>query len=96
MRGTPAEYSAGLKLAIERGWLWLHESGTYVKFTDSARPYLPEQRGWPPICLAYCYRPFDPDDVPDLKEEEEEGLEPNGTHSKPDERLGEKIGGEDA
>jgi hypothetical protein len=19
----------------ERGWLWLHESGTYVKFTDS-------------------------------------------------------------
>ena len=25
---TPAEYSAGLKLAIERGWLVLHESGT--------------------------------------------------------------------
>jgi hypothetical protein len=22
------------KLAIERGWLWLHESGTYVKFTQ--------------------------------------------------------------
>jgi hypothetical protein len=21
------------RLAIERGWLWLHESGTYVKFT---------------------------------------------------------------
>ena len=33
---TPAEYSAGLKLAIERGWLVLHESGTYVKFTQSA------------------------------------------------------------
>ena len=32
-RATPAEYSAGLKLAIERGWLVLHESGTYVKFT---------------------------------------------------------------
>src|SRR5437879_2836465 len=32
-RGSPAEYSAGLKLAIERGWLQLHESGTYVKFT---------------------------------------------------------------
>jgi hypothetical protein len=30
---SPAEYSAGLKLAIERGWLWMHESGTYVKFT---------------------------------------------------------------
>ena len=28
-------YSAGLKLAIERGWLVLHESGTYVKFTQS-------------------------------------------------------------
>src|SRR6266850_7063203 len=32
-KGSPAEYSAGLKLAIERGWLQLHESGTYVKFT---------------------------------------------------------------
>jgi hypothetical protein len=32
-KGTPAEYSAGLKLAIARGWLELHESGTYVKFT---------------------------------------------------------------
>jgi hypothetical protein len=28
-----AEYSAGLKLAIERGRLWMHESGTYVKLT---------------------------------------------------------------
>jgi hypothetical protein len=34
-RGTPAEYSAGLRLAIERGWLVLHESGTYVKFTEA-------------------------------------------------------------
>ena len=32
-KGTPAEYKAGLDLAIERGWLVLHESGTYVKFT---------------------------------------------------------------
>ena len=32
---TPAEYSAGLKLAIEPGWLLLHESGTYVKFTQA-------------------------------------------------------------
>jgi len=31
---TPAEYSAGLKLAIERGWLVMHESGTYVRFTQ--------------------------------------------------------------
>ena len=28
-------YSAGLKLAIERGWLWMHESGTYVKLTPA-------------------------------------------------------------
>lgn len=34
-KGSPAEYGAGLRLAIERGWLWLHESGTYVRFTQS-------------------------------------------------------------
>jgi hypothetical protein len=34
-RGTPAEYGAGLKLAIERGWLWMHESGTYMRFTPA-------------------------------------------------------------
>ncbi len=34
-RGSPSEYGAGLKLAIDRGWLWLHESGTYVKFTQA-------------------------------------------------------------
>jgi hypothetical protein len=33
-KGSPAEYGAGLKLAIERGWLWMHESGTYVKLTQ--------------------------------------------------------------
>ena len=32
-KGTPAEYSAGLELAIGRGWLELHDSGTFVKFT---------------------------------------------------------------
>ena len=35
LRGTPAEYRAGLNLAVERGWLWMHESGTYVKFTQA-------------------------------------------------------------
>jgi hypothetical protein len=35
LKGTPAEYKAGLDLAINRGWLWLHESGTYVKFTQA-------------------------------------------------------------
>jgi hypothetical protein len=34
-KATPSEYSAGLKLAIERGWLTLDRSGTYVKFTEA-------------------------------------------------------------
>ena len=33
-KGTPDEYKAGLDLAIERGWLVLHESGTFVRFTQ--------------------------------------------------------------
>jgi hypothetical protein len=33
IKGAPAQYKAGLTLAIERGWIVLHESGTYVKFT---------------------------------------------------------------
>jgi hypothetical protein len=31
---TPAEYKAGLDLAIERGWLTIDRSGTFVKFTQ--------------------------------------------------------------
>ena len=34
-KATPAEYKAGLDRAIERGWLGLHESGTFVRFTQS-------------------------------------------------------------
>jgi hypothetical protein len=34
-KGTPAEYKAGLDLAIERGWLVLYESGTFVRFTQT-------------------------------------------------------------
>jgi hypothetical protein len=34
-KGTPAEYSAGLDRAVARGWLELHDSGTYVKFTSA-------------------------------------------------------------
>jgi hypothetical protein len=33
-KGTPAEYRAGLDLAIERGWLEMHDSGTFVKLTQ--------------------------------------------------------------
>jgi hypothetical protein len=33
--GTPGQYRAALDLAIKSGWLWLHESGTCVKFTPA-------------------------------------------------------------
>ncbi|MBR1148027.1 hypothetical protein JQ567_32535 [Bradyrhizobium sp. AUGA SZCCT0431] len=32
---SPAEYKAGFDLAIARGWLWLHESGTFVKYAPA-------------------------------------------------------------
>jgi hypothetical protein len=35
LKGTPAEYKAGLDCAIAKGWLILHERGTYVKFTEA-------------------------------------------------------------
>jgi hypothetical protein len=31
----PVEYAAGLKLALDRGWIEMQESGTYVKFTQA-------------------------------------------------------------
>jgi hypothetical protein len=34
-KATPAEYKAGLDRAIERGWLTLDRSGTYVRFTQT-------------------------------------------------------------
>ena len=39
-KGSPAEYGAGLDYAIEKGWLWRHESGTYVKFTPAGAELL--------------------------------------------------------
>jgi hypothetical protein len=33
--GSPAEYGAGLAYAIEKSWLWKHESGAHVKFTQA-------------------------------------------------------------
>ena len=35
LKGTPAEYKAGLDRAIANGWLWLHESGTSIRFTHA-------------------------------------------------------------
>ena len=34
-RGTPDQYRAALARAITLGWLWRHESGTYVRFTPA-------------------------------------------------------------
>jgi hypothetical protein len=34
-KATPAEYKAGLDYAIDKGWLLLHESGTFVRFTQA-------------------------------------------------------------
>jgi len=33
--GSADEYRAGIERAVAKGWLWRHESGTYVKFTDA-------------------------------------------------------------
>jgi hypothetical protein len=37
--GRPAEYGAGLKLAIECGWFDLHESGTFLRLTQASKDY---------------------------------------------------------
>jgi hypothetical protein len=33
--GTGDDFLAGIERAIALGWLWRHESGTYVKFTPA-------------------------------------------------------------
>lgn len=35
LKGTPSECAAGLNFAIAKGWLDLHESGTFVRLTQS-------------------------------------------------------------
>jgi hypothetical protein len=30
-KGSPAEFGAGLRYAIEHSWFWMHESGTYLR-----------------------------------------------------------------
>jgi hypothetical protein len=44
--GTPNQFRAGLAHAIASGWLWLHESGTYVKFTPAGCRDVPPEAGW--------------------------------------------------
>jgi hypothetical protein len=38
--GRHAEYSPGLAYTVAKGWLWKHESGTYVKFTPAGAELL--------------------------------------------------------
>jgi hypothetical protein len=33
--GTGDDFRAGIERAVALGWLWRHESGTYVKFTEA-------------------------------------------------------------
>jgi hypothetical protein len=33
LKGTVDQYRAGIKHAIVRGWIVLHESGTFIRFT---------------------------------------------------------------
>jgi len=33
--GSGDQFRAGIARAIALGWFWRHESGTYVRFTDS-------------------------------------------------------------
>lgn len=35
LKATGAEFGAGIKMAVERGWLELHESGTYVRLINN-------------------------------------------------------------
>jgi hypothetical protein len=38
--GTGDDFRAGIERAIALDWLWLHASGSYVKFTDSGAALL--------------------------------------------------------
>ena len=37
--GSGRDFRAGVERAIALGWVWRHESGTYLKFTDSGAAF---------------------------------------------------------
>lgn len=43
LRGSGPECGAGIKHAIDQGWLELHESGTYVRLLTTSEDLLPGQ-----------------------------------------------------
>ena len=40
LKAKGSEFGAGLKFAVERGWLELHESGTYVRLKTAGEDLL--------------------------------------------------------
>ncbi|UPK31241.1 hypothetical protein [Bradyrhizobium sp. 195] len=40
LMGSASEYGAGIKYAVQQGWLELHESGTYVRLLSSGKSLL--------------------------------------------------------
>lgn len=40
LKGSGSEFGAGLRYAIEQGWLELHESGTYVRLLTQGEDLL--------------------------------------------------------
>jgi hypothetical protein len=62
-KATPAEYTAGLTQAIDRGWLQMHESGTYVKFTQLCRAVrmttCPQCEGCGWVCERLTEKPWE-------------------------------------
>jgi hypothetical protein len=38
--GSADQFRAGIERAIALGWIWRHESGTYLKFTESGAALL--------------------------------------------------------
>jgi hypothetical protein len=54
--GSPADYRAGIERAIAKGWLWRHESGTYVKFTQQLPAVLNKKRKGEPVRTAVKQR----------------------------------------
>jgi hypothetical protein len=49
--GSGEQFRAGIERAMALGWLWRHESGTYVKFTDVGKRQIVFFRNFsPPRC----------------------------------------------
>ncbi|MCS3895819.1 hypothetical protein M2171_004952 [Bradyrhizobium japonicum USDA 38] len=42
LKATGSEFGAGIKHAVEKGWLELHESGTYVRLIGTSAKAAPE------------------------------------------------------